>query len=433
MTLVQNKSSILKKAFVSSLVSKVVSFSFQIFSVPILITFLGTAGFGLYSTLITIFGWVFLISGGINPGVTRVVARKGITPNALKTIDIAKRISLLFIFLILVCVLIAKLTSSSNNIYLFDAQHVLLLFCLSAPIIYLSLTDSIRQGMNEQHYNNLWATAATFISVVFIAFLPFWELEQHQAIACVILIMYSPLVLTKLANTWQLSHRDSKLSLFTLMPKSRSNQRLFKALIAVATANLIIQLSVTINKSAVMVFLANTDLNEAAKLEIAFRYFLIAGTFFATIQQPLWPLIIQAIKNREISWMQKVKKKIFAFYVAYSIALMIILQFFGVQIFNIWSNNNLAFSLFELQLIGAYFITIAINQASIVLLMGYSAFAFIGKALIVESLVLVMLLISPLFESTFADVLTALLLARFFTSSIILWLGVNKREAKYVG
>jgi len=154
---------------------------------------------------------------------------------------------------------------------------------------------------------------------------------------------------------------------------------------------------------------------------------MLAGTFFATIQQPLWPLITQAIKKKDAKWVRSVHRKLFLAFTTYSLFVLVVVILFGDWAFNTWSNNLLSFNRSELIFVSLYFLTIAINQACIIMLMGYGAFSFIGKCLIMESLLLVLLISTGVFEYTLLGVLKALLLARISTSTVSLFLGVKRK------
>lgn len=424
----KEKTLIFKKAIASSMVSKVVSMVFQVISVPLLLSFLGAEGFGLYSTLVALFGWVFLISGGINPGITRIVARGGINAISQRFINTAKKINITLICFVIIVFAILYLFSDSSTFYLFSYHHVftMLLFCL--PIIYYSLTDSIRQGMGEQHYNNLWASLATFISIIFIYLLSFSEFSTELAIHIVIFAIYFPILVSKLLNTFYLNRNKTVNLINDNLGERKQTFRLYKVLTFITLSNLLIQLSVIVNKSVVMVTMANFSLIDTAKLELVFRFFMLAGTFFATIQQPLWPMITQAIKSKNNTWVEKIRNKLFVSFLFYSFILMICVVLFGELAFKVWSNGEFHFSELELSLMSIYFITIALNQACIVMLMGYGVFTFIGKALIIESIVLVFLISSNLFEYSVAGIMVAMIVARISTSSIILFLGVKRRD-----
>jgi len=430
MQLQHNKLVILKKAIASSMVSKAISFLYQIISLPILLAFLGTENFALYSTLVALLGWIFLISGGINPGVTRIIARRGMTSVSNRFIRAAKKINLILILVFLILLFIFYLVSNKSTIYIFPLYdvYVLLLFCF--PIIYFSLTDSIRQGIGEQHYNNLWTSFATLMSVLFICLLPFLNVDTQHLIKLIIIIIYCPLLVSKLANTY-FFRKKYYVALNKTYRAKVHNIRLYKYLSIFALSNLLIQLSVIINKSIVMVVLVNFNLVETAKMELIFRFFMLAGTFFATIQQPLWPLITQAIKNKDSSWVKNVNRKLFSFFFLYSLLVFTLVILSGEWAFTFWSSGVLSFNNQELVLISLYFVTIALNQASIIMLMGYGSFSFIGKSLLAESLLLVLLLSFGLFEFNFLGIMQALLLARLLTSTIALFIGARQQGKIY--
>ncbi len=410
------------------------SFAFQIFSLPLLVAFLGVDDFAIYSVLVTAVGWVFLLSSGISPAVTRTAARNGIAKLTKLVYSLAQRATV-YIALISLTIGLGLVVFFAGNgqVYKFAIQDVWLMLGLSLPILYLSVADSFRQGMGQQHYNNYYAAIASALSIVGIFVLSQSAIDNHNRISIVILVMYGPILLVKLLNSFQVSQQLHSPAAIKNKQAHKNSKRLLLAVFGIGMANILIQLAVLLNKNIVSFYLIDESLLAMAKLEMAFRYFTIAGTFFATIQMPLWPLLAAAQKRKDYRWIAKCQQLLVMGFVLISLILLMIMSVYGSQILALWSGNALFVSGHEMSLVSYYFITIALNQAHIIVLMGQGKFGFIAKALLAESGLLLVLITSGLFEQHLAGILMSLIVARILTSAPMLvtkvWLAGNKETS----
>lgn len=379
---------ILYKSLSTSLLSKGVGFLYQILSLPLLLKYLGATDFGILAILMSLLGWINILSGGISPYLTRTLAAG--KPVSFCSNVIAGSRSVL-LGLTIVCISLLILASTLFPIWFQNyVSTILLLFCLSIAIVNLAFTDSIRQGMHQQHINNLLLMSANLTTVIFIYVCSYLNVIIFTKLFTAVLIIYSPLMLTKLIN-FSLLQRYGFFERFYIPYKKY--KRLYNLIFNFMAANLTIQLSVVAVKTVAIITLGMNDPVDASRMEIVFRYLLILGTFFATIQTVIWPLITQAQKSGDRVWLVKIKFVLGISFFLFGLTTLCISYLFGEVIFQFWLGAHMLLNKYDIILASLYFFIISLAQAPIIILMGFGLFTFIGKFLAVEAVLYVLIVI----------------------------------------
>ncbi|MFW8590323.1 oligosaccharide flippase family protein [Glaciecola sp. 2405UD65-10] len=376
-----NRTAVLYKAFSSSLLSKLVSFIYQLLSIPLLISMIGTHNFGLLAILMSMIGWINILSGGISPFVTKVISEnKGLLEQ--QSVIAGSRTLLAFGSLVLTAIflIIGQFLYKDNQEL---AIPTLILFVISVLTINFTVADSIRQGSMQQHINNLFMMCANITIIISIYFTYQIPLAEQILLPLAVTILYLPLLISKIINFLTL---DKRFFVKGFYLPFKTNKLLFRKIYHFMLANLMIQLSVVIIKSFAIIYLGANDTLAAAKMEIIFRYLLISGTFFAAIQLPLWPLITEAKAKNDLLWLKKVKVWLGLGFLIYGLTNFVIMINFGLAIFELWLGKAVIFSQQEIVLAGSYFLVISIVQAPVIILMGLGAFSYMGRMLMAEAL-----------------------------------------------
>lgn len=412
-----NRVYILKKAFTSSILSKVVSFVFQIISLPLLITLLGTSEFGKLAVMMAAVGWINLISGGISPYITRTLSTQKNKSFTYKVISGSRTIIVLgSILSCCIYLLFFSYLESKFNELVYPLTTMFLLSLLS---LNFSIAESIRQGNMQQHVNNNFAMLSSLLSIVIIYVIYLLEVNEKFLFQLSVIAIYFPLFLSKLINYLLLDKRYFERGFLFYFVKET---KLYKLIFSFMLANLMIQLSVIIVKTFSVFYLASSSVIEVAKMEIVFRFLLISGTFFAAIQMPLWPLISEAKKLNDFDWLNKIKKMLIYGFGSYGLLLFILMFLYGEKVFAIWLGDNAILSRVEIIFASLYFLSISLTQALIITLMGLGKFKIIGRALFVEACVFSIVLIAMkcmYFEVSLVNVIAAMILVRIIAFSIL--------------
>jgi O-antigen/teichoic acid export membrane protein len=411
------------KALSSSLLSKLVSFIYQILSIPLLISMIGTHNFGLLAILMSIIGWVNILSGGVSPFVTKVISEnKGLLEQ--QNVIAGSRTILVFgSFLLTAIFLIIGLF-----IYQYYQELVipaLVLFVISILTINFTIADSIRQGTKQQHINNLFMMCANITIIVSIFFTYQLPLAEQTLLPLAVIILYLPLLLSKIINFFTI---NKKFFIKGFYLPFKSNKLLFRNIYHFMLANFMIQLSVVIIKSFAIIYLGANDTFAAAKMEIIFRYLLISGTFFAAIQLPLWPLITEAKAKNDLLWLKKVKVWLGLGFLLYGLGNFVIMINFGLSVFELWLGKSVLFTQQEIVLAGFYFLVISIVQAPVIILMGLGTFSYMGRILMAEALLFLTFILSGFIFSIKIDL--SVVLAVMASLRVVVFILLYQRAYK---
>lgn len=395
----------------SSILSKGVGFVYQLVSLPILLNYLGQNNFGFLAILMSIVGWVNLLNSGVSPYITRVISAEqspatiSMVVAASQKIVIALSCILIFIFLGIVIFLNKELSLQDYSI--------VAVFIFSIIIVNLGLADSVRQGRHEQYINNILIMLASFITVTLIYLISDNNIVFIDHVFTAVLVIYFPLLLTKVYNFASLRKEYFEFSnLVRIKPKAR----IYKLVFSVLWANLFIQLSVILVKSFSLLLLGMNDLSESARLEIVFRYLLILGTIFATVQPIIWPLITQAKKVGDKDWLFKIKIVIASSFFIIGLLNYFLSYTYGQNLFYLWLGDSEVLTVTEINYSALYFFMISLAQAPIVILMGKGEFSLIGKVLFMESILYVFISLSIFFvykHFALIDALVPMVVCRF--------------------
>lgn len=380
-----NKRNILFKGLSTSAISKGVGFVYQIITLPLLLSYMGAESFGLLSIFMTLVGWVYLMGGGISPYVTRVIAVQASINKINKVISCSRTILVILSIILSIIVLII---SAFSEVVAKDTFSATLIFIFSVFIANFSIADSIRQGQHQQHINNLIHMFSQVTTVALIYIFISSDFLIINKVFTITIAIYLPLFIFKLLNIISLKGSYFNEPLFLSYGKYR---KYYKVINQFVVANLSIQVSVILVKSVAIILLGLTSLNGAAQMEIVFRYLLIAGTFFATIQTVIWPLMSHAEKKRDFKWLKNVKLMLGVGFCGIGILNVLIITFWGDKVFDIWLGKQMILSHNEIIMTSYYFLAIALAQAPIIILMGKGKFARVGKALMVEATIYTML------------------------------------------
>ena len=395
----------------SSILSKGVGFVYQLVSLPILLNYLGQNNFGFLAILMSIVGWVNLLNSGVSPYITRVISAEqspatiSMVVAASQKIVIALSCILIFIFLGIVIFLNKELSLQDYSI--------VAVFIFSIIIVNLGLADSVRQGRHEQYINNILIMLASFITVTLIYLISDNNIVFIDHVFTAVLVIYFPLLLTKVYNFASLRKEYFEFSnLVRIKPKAI----IYKLVFSVLWANLFIQLSVILVKSFSLLLLGMNDLSESARLEIVFRYLLILGTIFATVQPIIWPLITQAKKVGDKDWLFKIKIVIASSFFIIGLLNYFLSYTYGQNLFYLWLGDSEVLTVTEINYSALYFFMISLAQAPIVILMGKGEFSLIGKVLFMESILYVFISLSIFFvykHFALIDALVPMVVCRF--------------------
>jgi len=384
---------------------------------------IGTHNFGLLAILMSIIGWVNILSGGVSPFVTKVISENNGLLEQQSVIAGSRTILVFGSFLLTAIFLIIGLFIYQD--YQELVIPALVLFVISILTINFTIADSIRQGTKQQHINNLFMMFANIMIIVSIFFTYQLHLADQTLLPLAVVILYLPLLLSKMINFFTI---NKKFFIKGIFLPFKNNKLLFRNIYHFMLANFMIQLSVVIIKSFAIIYLGANDTLAAAKMEIIFRYLLISGTFFAAIQLPLWPLITEAKAKNDLLWLKKVKVWLGLGFLLYGLANFVIMINFGLSVFELWLGKSVLFTQQEIVLASSYFLVISIVQAPVIILMGLGTFSYMGRILMAEAFLFLIFILSGFIFSIKIDL--SVVLAVMASLRVVVFILLYQRAYK---
>jgi len=366
-------------AIISSLISKISGFGYQVLSIPLIAKMLGTNDFSLFLVYSGFSAWLSLLALGVAPTLTSLAADKSKTEELSSAFFTSMMIlTLLFGFFALVLSFFAYLLSSDTII--FSANNISIMWCAYALFsinIIFSVGDAINQGQQKQHINNIFFSVANGINMIMIY--SFFLFFGKQSLVIVFILSQIGFILTRVINSLMVLRRIGVTGkIFTLI--------FFKEFLKNSSSFLFVQLAVLISQQAiVMLCLEKINAQVSGQISLVFRTYAILGSIIAMINQPLWPLLRSAIINGELAWVKRIFFKIYKIYALYGFVIILMLAFFGHVIFGYWVSKVYNFDVKASILVGIQFSLICLSQGNVVVLMGLGAFSQLAKILMLEA------------------------------------------------
>ena len=157
-------------------------------------------------------------------------------------------------------------------------------------------------------------------------------------------------------------------------------------------SNIFIQISTLLIKSVSLLILSQKSYLEVSQMEISFRFLTILGTIIGTLQPIMWPLISNAYLKRDFIWTKRVKHYFLLCSLIFSLLMLCLFYLYGESIFIFWLGEAIDFNSSLILYTTIYFVPISIAQVYIIHLFSLGRFNYVGKILIVESLVYCLIL-----------------------------------------
>jgi len=327
----------LKKAWVSSILIRPLSFLLPLITVPLFLKYLGQERYGMYETMGALASWL----AATNLGLTLALMNYLVDCSVREDRESARNaVSTLVVFLggmlVVMVALVTIVTPLVNwsrffNLETAAAQHeASITFWIAATATLLglvaSLPGSIYGGYQEFHRSNIWdgvsrvATLAACVLVVFTS----W------GTAGVILAIAGVPSLVRLVNLFTLLSYEKP---FLWPSLERFDWNLLKELFSKGILILLLQLSCgmlfQLDKLLIGTLLGTS---EVTAYSILGRVYIAGYGVFMLLLQPLWVSYGETIKRGDIAWVRQMVQRTSVAGCAIMGSLGIALLLFGTRI-----------------------------------------------------------------------------------------------------
>lgn len=338
------KNDILKKNIVFIFFYKLISIIFIYLTVPLLIESIGIDQYGVWITVFSIFGWIYLLDLGIGNGLKNK----------------------------LTIALLSKKNIINANQYIATSYMSLtfiavIFFIISSAIIYFfNISSLLNIQLEEWYVKTLFFITLLFFVFIFIVSLykQFFFASQKASIVDLSMMIYNITVFSLL----YLFIHYSKLSLISLTIIYgvsnilicilftyiffKNKKHLFfsfknikmqkvKELSGLSINFFIIQICVLIilatDNILNIILLGPAEVTSYNNVFKLFQFFLILST---TIQSPLWSLYTDAYHNNEIKWIKKTIIRLNYLIIPLILSVVIII-YLAPKILDLWINKSI--------------------------------------------------------------------------------------------
>jgi len=327
----------------NSFVLKILAIGCNFMSIPIMIKYLGTELYGVWSTLLSITSWIVLMDFGIGNGLknkiveslalnSRTLARKYVSTSyiIIGTISIAMT---LFIILINQFIPWQKVfnTNLLSNDEIIKVVNITFIFILLN--FWLSLINQVFNGLQKTSLVNLNQFLSNFIALISVYFL--YKTTSSSLYKLAFLYGLSLLLSNFILSIW--FYRKNSF----LMPRLFDfSIKKAKEIISLGSKFFIIQIAVIIIFTTDKILI--TQLFEPGKVteyEVVFKLFSIVILIHSLISAPLWPAYTDAYHRKDFKWISiNIKKQLNLFF--YLILLTLILLIAAKFIINLWIGKD---------------------------------------------------------------------------------------------
>ncbi|WP_175418841.1 lipopolysaccharide biosynthesis protein [Aureibaculum algae] len=365
------KNSILKKNITYIFFFKLISVLFVYLSVPLLIEALGVDYYGIWITVYSIFGWIYLLDLGLNNGLKNKL-----------TIAFLKKEN--------------EVNEYITTSYISLAFIAIVFFLISSLLIYfINLGNLLNIPLEEWYIKTLFFITLISFAIIFILsiYKQFFYALQKSSIVELSMMFYNGLVLLLLYLFFHYS-KSSLITtsiiygasniliciIFTYIFFKNKNEYTFsiknfkfqkiKELSRISVGFFIIQICVLIILSTdnllVIILLGPTEVtsyNNAFKL---FQLFLIVSTI---IHAPLWALYTDAYHKKDFKWIKKMMLKLNVLFI-FLILFVALTIYLGPEILAIWINEDIFYDPKLLLFMGLFVIVRIFGEIYITFLNG---------------------------------------------------------------
>ncbi|KAA0257630.1 polysaccharide biosynthesis protein [Deferribacter autotrophicus] len=322
-----------------SFVLKFLTIGCSFLSIPIMIKYLGTELYGIWSTLLSITSWIVLMDFGIGNGLknkvveslalnSRILARKYISTSYI----IIGFVSIsLILFIVLISQFIPWQKVFNTNLLSNDeiTKVVNITFIFISLNFWVSLINQVFNGLQKTSLVNLNQFLSNFIILVSVYALYKTTSQSFHKLA--FLYGLSLVLPNIILSIW--FYRKNSL----LIPRPLDfSLKKAKEIISLGTKFFIIQIAVIIIFTTDKILI--TQLFEPAKVaeyEVVFKLFSIVILIHSLISAPLWPAYADAYHKKDFKWIStNIKKQLSLFF--YLILLTLTLLITAKFIISLW-------------------------------------------------------------------------------------------------
>jgi len=415
----------IRLALVTAGISKATTFGLQALAIPLAVSALGSARYGVYASVVALLAWTTMLEFGLPQALTQHMAAKsshhdGIDPprSFAAALSVMAVVAVCMLLVAVPLIQLLPITAILGVQYaVFGPEARAALTCLAllmAADLMLSVVTAARMGLQETHLNNAFNAFGNGLSAVGVVLVVLW----WPTVGGLVVALCGGPVLGRLLNACHFlafSHKG-----FVRRPHL-SHLRGATTLLVSGGPFIMIKLSAFLKRYVTILILARyAGPNAVATADVLFQMILFAQGPIVTLCDSLWPAVAEANVSGATAWLRKTARWASEFAVGYGILVGLILGVFGYAIVHSWIGPQVAWSPLLQALGGAYLATAIWTQVQQTFSIGLGFVGFTTLALGAEGLLAVSVCALWPSDMTATTVPLALLAANLLTSCWVL-------------
>ncbi|NIK69239.1 oligosaccharide flippase family protein [Paenibacillus sp. BK720] len=327
------------------------------FSIPLLLSIMGTERFGIWQTMLTIIGWASLANFGVGNGLRNKVTEL-LSNN--KQHDLKFYISSAYYVLLTVAVILSviaivftltidtSVVFKNSDIASNEIKVAIVVVVLNFTINFiLGLVNSILYGLHKSSFVSIGQFLITLLVFLTLVTIRLTGLNNVHISVVALIFLAATSIINVLISVVVFRK-------FVERPKYKNvNKDYGKGLFKVGINFFVLQLA-TIFVFSIDNFLVSTLLGvkEVAAYSIATKLIMLFNTFFSILLIQLWNAAGDAYNRQDHVWIGNIMRKLHAIFFAFSIFIIITSIFFNT-ITKIWLQQSIDINHLTIYLISA--------------------------------------------------------------------------------
>lgn len=389
-----NRSRLLRLSIITSLSGKGVSIVTQLIALPIAISALGLARYGLYAMLTSFLVWVNTASVLISSGLTvQIVNANSADDKVRQRVAFMSSLMLAFAISIVVslsisialhCGVFDKLfgvTSASMSKELSDGIKILALFASSS--ILFGIAEAAQAGYQKQYINNMLLSVSNIITIILLVLV----IKNWPSVPNMIMAIYGPQLLVRIINACVLIAQHPHL----LSREHGFSFGMLNNIVRTGGSFSLTQIGAFIYQNFTVYWVGlHVGMEAAAYMAVMMLITALSGSLLQIFTQPLWPAVQDAVSRNDRTWIAQTYKLTLLRLVPYVTVAALIIGLFGNVLIQFWTKKSSELNQIDIALWALYFFFVAWEHINYTFIIGIGKFLLgAGAYLIGASFVLI--------------------------------------------
>lgn len=335
-----NRSAIVKRNILGSLLIRGISILVTLMLVPLTLGYVSSELYGVWLTISSLMVWLNFFDVGFTLGLRNKLTESIALQNWAKGKSLVSTTYFMMIVIFLplcilleLCVPLVNWASLLNidshyNIEIEKAMYILV-FCFCTQMIANILTTVI-SAYQKVALSSSFTVIGNVLSLIVIFILTKYCPPSLLSLAFALSIM--PIIVIIVASFILYGGKFRKVS-----PSIKHiNTKYIKELFGLGIKFFIIQIQMVIMYQSTNFLISNlSGPNDVTAYNIAYRYISVALMLFNIILAPLWPAFTDAFTKKDYQWMNNIYKKMVKVYILSAICIVIMIAISPI-VYDLW-------------------------------------------------------------------------------------------------